>query len=71
MQTADAFSVATPADWHPGDDVIVPLPDLAMLPKNAWKQRGDALLRLVLLHEETRQRQSVEHCSEEIALLNA
>lgn len=24
MQTADAFAVATPADWHPGDDVIVP-----------------------------------------------
>ncbi|HEY9114268.1 MAG TPA: peroxiredoxin, partial [Bacteroidales bacterium] len=24
MQTADAFSVATPADWRPGDDVIVP-----------------------------------------------
>ncbi len=24
LQTADAFSVATPADWNPGDDVIVP-----------------------------------------------
>jgi peroxiredoxin (alkyl hydroperoxide reductase subunit C) len=24
MQTADAFSVAMPADWRPGDDVIVP-----------------------------------------------
>lgn len=24
MQAADAFSIATPADWHPGDDVIVP-----------------------------------------------
>ncbi len=24
MQTADAFSVATPADWRPGDDVIIP-----------------------------------------------
>jgi len=23
MQTSDAFSVATPADWNPGDDVIV------------------------------------------------
>ena len=23
MQTADAFNVATPADWNPGDDVIV------------------------------------------------
>jgi len=24
MQTADAYSVATPADWQPGDDVIIP-----------------------------------------------
>ncbi len=24
LQTADAFSCATPADWRPGDDVIVP-----------------------------------------------
>jgi len=24
LQTADAFSVATPADWRPGDDLIVP-----------------------------------------------
>jgi peroxiredoxin (alkyl hydroperoxide reductase subunit C) len=23
MQTSDAFSVATPADWNPGDDVII------------------------------------------------
>lgn len=24
MQTADAYNIATPADWQPGDDVIVP-----------------------------------------------
>jgi peroxiredoxin (alkyl hydroperoxide reductase subunit C) len=24
LQTADNFSVALPADWRPGDDVIVP-----------------------------------------------
>jgi len=24
LKTADAFAVATPADWRPGDDVIVP-----------------------------------------------
>lgn len=24
LQTADEFSVATPADWRPGDDVIIP-----------------------------------------------
>ena len=26
MQTADAHNVATPADWQPGEDVIVPAP---------------------------------------------
>ena len=26
MQTADKYQVATPADWQPGDDVIVPTP---------------------------------------------
>lgn len=26
LQTSDAFSVATPADWKPGEDVIVPPP---------------------------------------------
>ncbi len=26
MQTSDAFKIATPADWRPGDDVIVPPP---------------------------------------------
>jgi len=26
LKTADAFSVATPADWRPGDEVIVPPP---------------------------------------------
>ncbi|MCE1252035.1 MAG: peroxiredoxin [Anaerolineae bacterium] len=26
MQTADAHGIATPADWKPGDDVIVPPP---------------------------------------------
>jgi peroxiredoxin (alkyl hydroperoxide reductase subunit C) len=24
LQTADAFGIALPADWRPGDDVIVP-----------------------------------------------
>ncbi|HAF30296.1 MAG TPA: peroxiredoxin [Bacteroidales bacterium] len=26
LQTADAYSIATPANWQPGDDVIVPPP---------------------------------------------
>lgn len=26
LQTSDKFGVATPADWQPGDNVIVPPP---------------------------------------------
>jgi len=26
MQTSDQYGVATPANWQPGDDVIVPPP---------------------------------------------
>lgn len=26
LQTTDAFQIATPADWYPGDDVVVPAP---------------------------------------------
>jgi len=26
MQTSDAYKIATPADWQPGDDVIIPPP---------------------------------------------
>jgi peroxiredoxin 2/4 len=26
MQTSDAYKVATPADWTPGEEVIVPPP---------------------------------------------
>ncbi len=26
LQTSDAFKVSTPADWHPGDDVVVSAP---------------------------------------------
>lgn len=31
MQTSDAFECATPADWQPGDDVIVPTPPSCQL----------------------------------------
>ena len=41
LQTADAFSVATPADWRPGDDVIVPPPVPAASPRSAWTARQD------------------------------
>lgn len=35
LQTADAYSVATPADWRPGDDVIVPTPGSCGAAKDA------------------------------------
>ena len=31
MQTSDKHGVATPADWRPGDPVIVPPPTTAQL----------------------------------------
>jgi peroxiredoxin (alkyl hydroperoxide reductase subunit C) len=27
MQTSDEHGIATPANWHPGDEVIIPPPD--------------------------------------------
>ncbi|MBK7189711.1 MAG: hypothetical protein IPH86_13790 [bacterium] len=39
LQAADAFGVATPADWRPGDDVIVPPPAPAAWPRTAWTAR--------------------------------
>lgn len=42
MQTADEYKIATPADWQPGDDVIVPPPGSCGVAKdrvqNAEKQ---------------------------------
>ncbi len=34
LQTADEFSIATPADWQPGDDVIVPTAGSCGVAKN-------------------------------------
>jgi peroxiredoxin (alkyl hydroperoxide reductase subunit C) len=36
LKTADAFGVATPADWRPGDDVIVP-------PAGSWDAAQDRM----------------------------
>ena len=37
LQTTDAFSVATPADWRPGEAVIVPTAGSCGLPRTEWK----------------------------------
>ncbi|MCX8126314.1 MAG: peroxiredoxin [Dehalococcoidia bacterium] len=41
LQTADAFSVATPADWRPGDDVIVPPPGSCGVAKERMESKSD------------------------------
>jgi peroxiredoxin 2/4 len=41
LQTADNFSVATPADWRPGDDVIVPPPGSCGTAKDRMEGKGD------------------------------
>lgn len=41
MKTADAFSIATPADWRPGDDVIVPPAGSCGLAKERMESKDD------------------------------
>ncbi|MBN1375069.1 MAG: peroxiredoxin [Dehalococcoidia bacterium] len=41
LQTADAFSVALPADWRPGDDVIVPPAGSCGVAKERMEGKGD------------------------------
>lgn len=43
MQTADSFEVATPADWQPGDDVIVPPPGSCGVAKNRMQTKEDGV----------------------------
>lgn len=40
LQTADEFSVATPADWRPGDDVIVPTAGSCGVAKKRMTEKG-------------------------------
>jgi len=41
MQAADAFSIATPADWRPGDDVIVPPAGSCGVAKERMEGKGE------------------------------
>lgn len=41
LQTADEFSVATPADWKPGDDVIVPTAGSCGVAKERMEKQKD------------------------------
>jgi signal recognition particle GTPase len=40
MQTSDQYKVATPADWQPGEDVIVPPPGSCGAAKERVEQAG-------------------------------
>jgi peroxiredoxin 2/4 len=41
LQTADMFSVATPADWRPGDEVIVPTAGSCGVAKERMENKSD------------------------------
>jgi peroxiredoxin (alkyl hydroperoxide reductase subunit C) len=41
MQTSDAHQIATPADWQPGDDVILPPPGSCGTAKERVENAGD------------------------------
>ncbi|HOR06284.1 MAG TPA: peroxiredoxin [Candidatus Dojkabacteria bacterium] len=41
LQTADEFAVATPADWEPGDDVIVPTAGSCGVAKERMSNKKD------------------------------
>lgn len=41
MQTADKYAIATPADWRPGDDVIVPPAGSCGVAKERMDNTGD------------------------------
>jgi peroxiredoxin (alkyl hydroperoxide reductase subunit C) len=41
LKTADAFSVATPADWRPGDEVIVPTAGSCGVAKERMETKSD------------------------------
>ncbi len=43
LQTTDAFGVATPADWRPGDDVIVPPPGSCGVAKERVEGREEGV----------------------------
>jgi peroxiredoxin (alkyl hydroperoxide reductase subunit C) len=41
LQTADEFSIATPADWRPGDEVIVPTAGSCGVAKERMESKAD------------------------------
>jgi len=44
LKTADAFAIATPADWRPGDDVIVPTAGSCGVAKNRMDGKEEGVV---------------------------
>lgn len=40
LQTTDKYKVATPANWRPGDKVIVPAPNTTQMAEDRLKEKG-------------------------------
>jgi peroxiredoxin 2/4 len=43
LQTADTYNVATPANWNPGDDVIVPTAGSCGVAKDRMETKEDGV----------------------------
>ncbi len=43
LQTADHFGVATPADWQPGEPVILPAPGSSIAAQERMEGRADGI----------------------------
>ena len=43
LQTADAYNIATPADWKPGDDVIVPTAGSCGIAKDRMETKQEGI----------------------------
>jgi peroxiredoxin (alkyl hydroperoxide reductase subunit C) len=41
LQTADKYKVATPANWQPGDKVIVPTPNTQEMAEERVAKKGE------------------------------
>lgn len=53
LQTADKNSCALPANWHPGEAVIIPAPATQAEAEKRTKEGYECVDRLVLMQEET------------------
>jgi peroxiredoxin (alkyl hydroperoxide reductase subunit C) len=53
LQTGDAFSVATPADWNPGENVFLPTPSSCEVAREHLEMKDDVVKRNWFFCEKT------------------